>query len=62
MHTKFIIYTIINYILLGSIEQDQEFGKYYMKQNDVSYTEDLVDKTIKILPPHVEELKRQVSL
>lgn len=59
---KIIIYTIINYILLGSIEWDQELGKYYLKQNDISYTEDLVDKSIKILPPHVEELKRQVSI
>lgn len=57
-----IIYTIINYVLLESIEQDQELDKYHIKQNNTSYTEDLVDKTVKILPPHIEELKRQVSL
>lgn len=58
---KIIIYTIINYILLESIE-DQELDKNHIKQNNTSYTEDLVDKTVKILPPHIEELKRQVSL
>lgn len=49
-------------ILLDSIERDEELGKYYVKQNNISYTEDFVGKTVKILPPHVEELKRQVSL
>lgn len=44
-----------------SIEWDQELGKYYLKQNDISHTEDLVDKSVKILPPHVEELKRQAN-
>jgi len=57
---KIIIFTL-NYVLLDSIERDEDLGKY-MKQNNISYTENFVEKTVKILPPYVEELKRQVSL
>jgi len=51
---------MIIYFLIGSIEQDQKL-EYYMKQNDVDETGDFVDKNVKILPPHVEEIKRLVS-
>lgn len=37
-----------------------DFDKYSMESNeDIT---DFTSKNIKILPPHVEELKRQVSL
>ncbi|XP_036150453.1 WD and tetratricopeptide repeats protein 1 isoform X4 [Monomorium pharaonis] len=41
----------------GSIEQVQKL-MYYMKQNDTDDAGDFVDKNVKILPPHVEEIKR----
>lgn len=50
------------HFLIGSIEQDQRLDEYYMKQNDVDETGDFVDKNVKVLPPHVEEIKRLVSL
>lgn len=48
--------------LIGSLERDQRLDEYYMKQNNIDDTGDFVDKYVKILPPHVEELKRLVSL
>lgn len=48
--------------LIGSIERDQRLDEYYIKQNDVDETGDFIDKNVKILPPHVEEIKRLVSL
>lgn len=53
---------INTYLLIGSIERDQKLGEYYAKQNDVDDTRDFTDKNVKILPPHVEEVKRLVSL
>lgn len=45
----------------NSIERDDDLDKYCMKQNNISCTEDFVEKTVKILPPYVEELKRQAN-
>lgn len=48
--------------LLESIDQDQELEKCCMEQIGVDNMEDFTDKNVKVLPPHVEELKRQVSI
>lgn len=58
-----VVCILINiYLLIGSIERDQKLDEYYAKQNDVDDTGDFADKNVKILPPHVEEVKRLVSL
>jgi len=50
------------YLLIGSIERDKNLDKYHRKQNDVDDTGDFINKNVKILPPHIEEVKRLVSL
>ena len=48
------MFKFIKYLRAG------DFDKYNMESNeDIT---DFTSKNIKILPPHVEELKRQVSL
>ncbi|XP_039314625.1 WD and tetratricopeptide repeats protein 1 isoform X3 [Solenopsis invicta] len=42
----------------GSIEHGQRLDEYYLKQNDIDDTDDFVDKNVKVLPPHIEEIKR----
>jgi len=62
MHVNKNYYCMIIHFLIGSIERDQRLDKYYMKQNNVDETGDFVDKNVNILPPHIEEIKRLVSL
>jgi len=61
MHVNKNYYCMIIHFLIGSIERDQKLDKYYMKQNNIDET-DFVDKNVNILPPHIEEIKRLVSL
>lgn len=52
------------FLFQESIELDLkiEFERSRTEQIDTESMEDFKDKNMKILPPHVEELKRQVSI
>lgn len=50
-----------HFLFLFLIERDLELGKTHTGQSEEKM-ENFTDKNTKVLPPHVEELKRQVSI